>query len=321
MFIVVFTSLWPKRSCTSFKLAPASNNNEQWVWRKPDYERAIEYLEKAKIKNYTKNDANAEKCWGWFFDNLDFNNSDYLAGSHINDFLYHFLVNNEVSSVYKNKIDLIATPYITKCRYDQYEYAYDPSFDDYEDDDVYQYLLSKFEKFQLDREVNIKWIPNKHPHDEEGTDFDVLIEIGLLKDEDIISFNGYGGAYRIIKSLWKDGIEVSILNEGEIGIIKVTSILDDFDGFLSDNLSIKVLGNDTLEEKTKEVVSRELAEKPEVSVSQPDTMQVNTGKGLVGKMKSWFNWGERFCLPLSFAYILRLVLLYCKYESNLENLK
>jgi len=50
-----------------------------------------------------------------------------------------------------------------------------------------------------------------------------------------------------------------------------------------------VLGNDTLEEKTKEVVSRELAEKPEVSVSQPDTMQVNTGKGLVGKMKSWFN--------------------------------
>lgn len=229
---------------------------------------ANDHFTYTKIKNYAKNDANAEKCWEWFFNNLDFNNSDYLAGSHIRDCLTHFLLNNECSSVYKNKLEPMAVSAIKQCRYDMYKAVKDS----FVWKDMYQYLLSKFPENQLDREIIIKWISNKEPFEEEGTDFDVLIEKGSLKDDDIISFNGYSGAYRTINSLWKDGIEVSILNEGEKGIIKVKSILDDFGGYLSDNLSIEVIGNDTLEERMLEVSSGE----------------TSVEKGLLGKMKSWF---------------------------------
>lgn len=236
---------------------------------------ANDYFTYSKIKNYTKNDANAEKCWEWFFNNLDFNNSDYLAGSHIYDCLKHFLVNKEVSSVYKNKLDVIATPFITKCRYDQYDKVKDFSLSK----DILQYLLGKFKLHQLDREVRIKWIPIKEIYEEEGIEFKVLIEEGFLKDNDIISFNGYSGAYRTIEGLWKDGIEVSILNKGEKGIIRVKTIIDDFGGYLSDNLSISVLGNDTLEERVEEIFPRKMSEENETA----------TEKGIFGKVKGWFS--------------------------------
>lgn len=235
-----------------------------------------------KIKSYAMNDANAEKCWEWFFNNLDFNNSDYLAGIHIRHCLDHFLLNNEVSNVYKNKLEPMAVSAIKMCRYEMYKDVNDsPIWKD-----IHQYLLSKFPEYQLNREIIIKWTPNQETSEEEGTDFDVLIEKGSIKGDDVISFNGYGGANRIIRSLWKDGIKVSILNEGEKGIIKVESILDDFDGFLADNLTINVIGNDTLEERVLEIPPREIIDKPEVSAIKTET---SNEKGLLGKMKSWFS--------------------------------
>lgn len=145
--------------------------------------------------------------------------------------------------------------------------------------DILQYLLGKFKLHQLDREVRIKWIPIKEIYEEEGIEFKVLIEEGFLKDNDIISFNGYSGAYRTIEGLWKDGIEVSILNKGEKGIIRVKTIIDDFGGYLSDNLSISVLGNDTLEERVEEIFPRKMSEENETA----------TEKGIFGKVKGWFS--------------------------------
>uniref|UniRef100_UPI0020BEE204 hypothetical protein n=1 Tax=Lysinibacillus sp. D4B2_S17 TaxID=2941225 RepID=UPI0020BEE204 len=82
-----------------------------------------------------------------------------------------------------------------------------------------------------------------------------------------------------IKGLWRDGVEVLILNKGEKGTIKVKSILDDLGGYLSDNPSISVLGNDTLEEGVEGISSRETSDKTEMS----------TEIGILGKMKSWFS--------------------------------
>ncbi|QFG00429.1 hypothetical protein PB01_17370 [Psychrobacillus glaciei] len=248
---------------------------------------ANKYFENAKIKNYLQNDANAEKCWEWFFKNLDFNNSDYLAGSYIHECLNHFLLNHECSSVYKNKLEPIALSIIKMCRYDIYETV--SSSTTWKD--MNQYLLSKFPRYQLDREVIIKWLRNKESYEKEGTDFDVLIEKGSLKNDEIISLNGYGGgAYRIIESLWKDGIEVTLLSEGERGTLKVTSVLDDFGGYVSDNTTINIIGNDKLEERKQDISSTKTKanELEKVTSSQSVENEVLNETGLLGKMKSWF---------------------------------
>lgn len=238
-----------------------------------------DYFTYTKIKNYTKNDANAEKCWEWFFNNLDFNNSDYLAGSHIHDCLNHFLVNNEVSSVYKNKLDVIATPFITKCRYDQYNKVKDFSLSE----DILQYLLRKFKKNQMDREVSIKWTREKSI-DEDGVHFHIEIVQGSLNKDDIVSFNGNGGAYRIIKDLIKNGSSVDSLQLGEKGILIVDSVLDDFDGYMVQSSSIEVIGNEVLEQRESVSVISKVNES-----ERNDKTETSKEKGIFGKMKSWFS--------------------------------
>lgn len=53
---------------------------------------ANRYFSSENIRNYTMNEANALKCWTWFFDELEYNEFDLRAGNYIFDCLIHFLV-------------------------------------------------------------------------------------------------------------------------------------------------------------------------------------------------------------------------------------
>ncbi|WP_342558326.1 GIY-YIG nuclease family protein [Metasolibacillus sp. FSL K6-0083] len=239
-----------------------------------------DYFTYAKIKNYTKNDANAEKCWKWFFENLDFNESDYLAGSHIFDFLNHFMLNNEVYDGYKKALDKISIQYITKCRYDLYKRTLD--FSSW--DKIRKHLLSKFSKNQLERNVDIEWLREESSYDEDGINFNIKINKGFLNKEDIISFNGNGGAYRKIKEIIKNGDSVDSLQLGDVGTLVVDSVLEDFDGYMVKSSSLEVIGNEVLEEK--EVISK--VDTVKVNESKNTNIENTTGKGILGKVKSWF---------------------------------
>lgn len=48
--------------------------------------------------------------------------------------------------------------------------------------------------------------------------------------------------------------------------INVTCISEDFQGFMYGNLSIKVIGNDILEEKMKEAVLKEIVGNPKIFI-------------------------------------------------------
>lgn len=238
----------------------------------------------SKIKNYSKNDANASKSWEWFFQGVDFNRDDFNVKFIILDFLREFLLSDECSSVYKNKLELIALPIIRQCRYSIYSYEKDSIV---KNEKIRNYIFSKFSKHQLDREVSIMWIPKNEIHTEDGINFYVEIQQGTLKFDDIVSFDGYGGGYRFIRKMFKDEFEVQYLLEGEQGRIQVDSILDDFDGFLADNLEISVIGNSKLEE-IKEDINLINTVYTEKIITSNSTQQVSSDKGLLEKVKGWF---------------------------------
>jgi hypothetical protein len=86
------------------------------------------------------------------------------------------------------------------------------------------------------------------------------------------------------------------LNEGEIGVIEVSSILEDFGRFVFDNTMIIVIGNSkiedqplpssiTEEEKTFNIPADDVNGKEQDYTSEP-----KVESGIFNKVKSWFDW-------------------------------
>lgn len=149
--------------------------------------------------------------------------------------------------------------------------------------DMRQYLLSKFPEYQLNREVGIRWVRNDSI-DEDGVHFQIEITKGVLNKDDIVSFDGNSGAYRIIKDLIKDGTSVDTLQLDEKGILIVDCVLDDFEGYMVQSSSINVIGNVVLEQKDTVSTMGNVTES-----ERNDKTETSTEKGLLGKMKSWFS--------------------------------
>lgn len=231
------------------------------------------YLPFYKVRNYKKNEANAEKCWQWFFNNLDFNDSDYLATIHIMNFFDHFMFNEEVFEAYKKSLENIILSVIPKCRYDLYEHSVDFSLRD----DIKQYLLTKFEKNQLERTVKIDWLRDDDFFNNDGENFKIQLIEGYIDKNDIVSFNGNGGAFRKVKEIIKNEYSVEKLLIGDGGILVVDNVLEDFDGYMIDTSSISIIGSTVLEQN-KETDQKKI----EIPLETAEK------KGVFNKIRGWF---------------------------------
>jgi len=199
-----------------------------------------------KIKGYIKNEQNAQKCWLWFFDNVDINNSDFYVAHFTSDCLEEFLLNDECYEGYKEAVFERSYNVMKNCRYDLYKGS--DMFREKENN----YLVSLFGKADLERSIDISPIDIKHI-DEDTSILEVNVQRGTLNINDIVSFNSWGGgANRLINNIEINGESVVEVMEGQNARIEVRYILKDFDGYLGD-YSVKVIGNTKFENKSSDI--------------------------------------------------------------------
>lgn len=204
-------------------------------------------LELLKVRGYNKNEQNAQKCWLWFFDNINIDNSDFYVAHHISDCLDEFLLNEECYEGYKEVVFESAYNIIKICRYDLYQTA--GTFREKEND----YLSSLFGKKDLERNVNLSPI-NIYHIDEDCSILEVNVEKGMLNINDVISLNSWsGGAYRLIKNIELNGEGVNEVKEGQNAKIEVRYIMKDFDGYLGD-YTIDVIGNTEFDKESSDLI-------------------------------------------------------------------
>lgn len=242
------------------------------------------------LKNYKINQVNASKCWEWYFKELDLNAIPTSLIIDVDRCLYHFLLNEDISNILRENLEIIFLPIVKKLRYKLFR---EEKFKTW-NEELYNYLLEKFDECQLEREVEIKWLPKSDTTEENGEDFRIKVIRGNLRKEDILEFSTYQTAIRSISHIKKGPEEIDVLCEGEIARIYVSSILEDFGGFIFDNITFEVIGSDFLEEikheEIKENALPEIDNKYTVTEKSETetTKSMDSKKSLTQRLKEFF---------------------------------